>query len=76
MNRTDPTGFDWWDGSLGCIGMECLGGPGYISGGFGFSFSFGSGGPTASAGTGGSSAPRFPSGAAVLGSEYRALSVP
>jgi RHS repeat-associated protein len=22
VNRTDPTGVDWWDGSLGCIGME------------------------------------------------------
>jgi hypothetical protein len=65
VNRTDPTGFDWWDGSLGCIGMECLGGPGYISGGFGFglSFSFGSGGATANAGTGGTSMPRFERGA-------------
>jgi hypothetical protein len=78
VNRTDPTGFDWWDGSLGCIGMECLGGPGYISGGFGFglSFSCGSGGATTNAGTGGTSMPRFASGGPVLGSSYRAVSVP
>ena len=76
LNLTDPTGFDWWDGSLGCIGMECLGGPGYISGGFGLSFSFGSGGVNVNGASGGTSTPRFASGGPVLAAEFRTLSLP
>jgi RHS repeat-associated protein len=76
VNLTDPTGFDWWDGSQGCIGLECLGGVGwgYGDGDWG---NWGGGSTSGASGPAGTSSLKHSSGRATLASEqYRPVSLP